>query len=544
MLIDKSLKPNYYLITLLVIDPNDITKSKMVELDPMTVEAGVFMDKEMKIPAPISDPAHHLLPGERQILNANPEEGGFIKLDVDGYVPMKYMDRHCIALWFEFANVTEMLSNNDYDPVQHHGHLVMVRDYGDDPNVPNPIAPNMWAVYRLEGDNPHEIDSWRMIFFEAHFREYIKWEDIPDGPRSTVAAIDEMVSRSHPHFNRDVLDRLSVDEDGNLTFDGITFMLRTDFNAINILTKFPYNELLVGDIGHEVIYRGDYQPTSDTDSDGRTYMYGDISGYYEDNIEMETNPNNLNVSNAEKMNRFFKHCDSLTTINFMDIAFVEELDEFCFGCINLKNIATMSYHRAKTMVAAFFDCVSLKVMPPMDLTNCENVSSMFYDAGVERIGNITGSKIKYASELFANCKNLLELPKIDLSQVEDLHSLCKNCKSLSSVKLDTSSATDLSDAFYNCTGLQTLEIDMGSCTFADGIFDNCPELEYVIIHGDVNVNLDFSQTKLSIAAGTNIVDNLPLTNRHLSIILTNTPASKISSISVVRAERKGWTVIR
>jgi hypothetical protein len=215
MLIDKSLKPNYYLITLLTIDPDDITKSKMLELDPETIEAGVFMDKECKIPAPISDPRYHLKPGEHEILAANPEEGGYIKLNADGYIPFEYFDKHVLALWFEFENTAEMLANNDYDAVKHHGHLVMVRDYSDDPRIEHPLG-RMWAIYRLEGNNPRDINSWHMIFYEAWFREYIHWEDIPKDIQSTVQQIDDMVAHSHHHFSADTLDKFGVDADGNL----------------------------------------------------------------------------------------------------------------------------------------------------------------------------------------------------------------------------------------------------------------------------------------------------------------------------------------
>jgi hypothetical protein len=306
----------------------------------------------------------------------------------------------------------------------------------------------MWAIYRLEGDNPRDTDSWCMVFNEARFHEYYKWEDIPDGPRSTVEQINTMMSHTHPHFNKDVLDKLAVDENGDLTFDGIRITLRKEFNAINILTQYPYNELLVGDFGHEVTYRGDYQPTSDTDSENRIYLTGDVSGYYEGRADLVVPPGNINVSNAEKMNRFFKHCTSLENIPFMDIAFVEELDEFCAGCISLASIATMSYHRTKTMIAAFQDCINLKTLPSMDLDACENICGMFFNSGLEHIGELKGSKITHASELFYGCTALEALPKVDLSKVEDLSGVCHACESITSARIDSSSATNLDNAFY------------------------------------------------------------------------------------------------
>ena len=542
MLIDKSLKPNYYLITLLTIDPDDITKSKMLELDPETIEAGVFMDKECKIPAPISDPRYHLKPGEHEILSANPEEGGYIKLNADGYIPFQYLDKHVLALWFEFENTAEMLANNDYNAVKHHGHLVMVHDYSDDPRIEHPLG-RMWAIYRLEGNNPRDINSWHMIFYEAWFREYIHWEDIPKDIQSTVQQIDEMVAHSHQHFAADTLEKFGVDAEGNLTFNGIRLTLRKDIKTINIITKYPYNELLVGDMGHEILYRGEYQPTSDHDSDGRPYLVGDVSGYYEDNTEIRE-PKPINVTNADKMNRFFKNCTSLERIPFMDVAFVQEMDEFCRGCTRLTSVASMRYDHVTTMAYAFSGCLSLSYLPSMNLNECTNVAGMFNETGLIRIGEIIGSKIEYAEMLFADCPDLEVLPKIDLSKAYDLTAVCYNCKSLTSAKLDTGNAVSLNIAFAYCENLESVEIDMSKCISANQIFDGCTNLDHVVIKGDIRVSLDFTGTKINLADATNIVNSLPETDKHLSITLTGTPGSKVNSVSVAKAERKGWTIIR
>ena len=545
MLIDKSAKKNYYLITLLTIDPDDPEKTRMMELDPMTVEAGVFMDKECKIPCPISDPRYHITPEIREMMHISPIEGGFVTLDANGWIPMEYMDKHLIACYFEFANVTEMLANNDFDPVAQHGRMVMVRDFSDEPgtDIPDEFS-GMWAIYRLEGNNPREFSSWHRIFFEAHFREYVRWEDLDHGIQSTVLEIDKMVQDSHAHINYEVLRALTVNEDGKLVFNGHEIMNRDEFIAIGILTNYPYTNMRVGDFGHDVTYSGEYVPTSDTDSDGNTYLVGDVSGYYENDTTL-IEPKKINVTGAEKMNRFFKGCSRLETIPFMDTANVKEADEFCADCVWLYNLATLNFNKCVTMHHAFLRCFALNSIPSMDLRNCENVECMFADChSVKAIGEMVGHKIKYARGLFYHCYELEALPEVDLSQVEDLSNLCTDCAELDGAHINSSSAKNLSEAFKGCFSMKTVEVDISSYENIEGIFDGCDELTNITLHGQLKDSFDFSNTKISLESATAIVDNLPVVTGYHALTFTGTPGSKVNSISVAQAERKGWTIIR
>lgn len=48
----------------------------------------------------------------------------------------------------------------------------------------------------------------------------LAWESISGRPNSSPAQIDQAVANSHTHANKVVLDKLSVDSDGDLTYDG------------------------------------------------------------------------------------------------------------------------------------------------------------------------------------------------------------------------------------------------------------------------------------------------------------------------------------
>ena len=543
MLIDKTLKPNYYSITLLILDPKDPTQTKMIEADPMTIEQGVFMDKDCKIPAPISDMRYHLTPEEHDLLRKSPEEGGFLILNERGYLPLEYFDKHVLALYYEFDSVADMLANNDYDPVLHHGHLVMVRDFGDDPVIPN-AKEGYWAVYRLNGDNPRDRLSWEPIFQQQLFRDDVTWANVDPGFRATVEEIDRLVADAHQHINKEILKRFTVNADGRLCFDGVKLTLRKDFRAINILTKPPYGELLVGDMGHDISYHGDYQPTSDNDYEGMPYLTGDISGYYEGDETLIVPPK-MNVTNADKMNRFFKNCINLTTIPFMDIAGVKEFEEFCENCKSLTTVTTMYYTQARTMHKAFANCTALTTMPELDLSRCEDISYIFlYDTNLTHIGDIKGYSITEASCAFMGCNSLKTLPRVDLSKVENLSSLCAGCVSMESASINSEAAITLEDAFFACGELTEVVVDMSSCEDATDIFKGCNKLVDVTINGELHTSIDFSETAISLASATMIVDNLPEVRHPQTLIFTGTPGSRVNSYSVAKAERKGWTIIR
>lgn len=50
----------------------------------------------------------------------------------------------------------------------------------------------------------------------------VQWSQIVGAPQSTGAQIDAAVQASHSHDNKNVLDKLSMNEQGQLVFDGTT----------------------------------------------------------------------------------------------------------------------------------------------------------------------------------------------------------------------------------------------------------------------------------------------------------------------------------
>lgn len=68
------------------------------------------------------------------------------------------------------------------------------------------------------------VSTWRKIAeHESMDLTFdLDWSKITNGPTSTPSEIDAAVTDSHNHMNKDVLDMLGVDMDGNLTYNNVT----------------------------------------------------------------------------------------------------------------------------------------------------------------------------------------------------------------------------------------------------------------------------------------------------------------------------------
>lgn len=69
------------------------------------------------------------------------------------------------------------------------------------------------ATYVNDGDN------WIKIAEHESLDVTLEWASIQNGPTSSVAAIDQAVTDSHTHANKDVLDNLTYSAENGLLYD-------------------------------------------------------------------------------------------------------------------------------------------------------------------------------------------------------------------------------------------------------------------------------------------------------------------------------------
>ena len=91
------------------------------------------------------------------------------------------------------------------------GTTVLVLDATGDATVASGAA-----TYVYDGDNT----QWVKISEAESMDITLNWSDIVGKPSSSVANIDDAVTKRHSHANKTQLDKVSEDGDGNLTYDG------------------------------------------------------------------------------------------------------------------------------------------------------------------------------------------------------------------------------------------------------------------------------------------------------------------------------------
>ena len=81
------------------------------------------------------------------------------------------------------------------------------------------------AAYVLQATGTAQApaaDFFKIYEFEALSENFVlNWSAIVGRPTSSAAAIDDAVSKAHTHANLVTLDGLDVNQDGDLTLNGV-----------------------------------------------------------------------------------------------------------------------------------------------------------------------------------------------------------------------------------------------------------------------------------------------------------------------------------
>jgi len=173
---------------------------------PRTVASQVFYDEanNLTVADHITDTAQiHLTAAERTALTNYNQANGFAKLDANGYVPTANINPAVLAITTEFANIAAMLASTDVEA----GQLVWVNDATADTSVTSG-----WAIYRKKvgtGIDYSTIAGWTKVAEAESLDVVVSWDNIQNKPNSSVADIDDAVSKKHEHSNKAALDELA-----------------------------------------------------------------------------------------------------------------------------------------------------------------------------------------------------------------------------------------------------------------------------------------------------------------------------------------------
>ena len=116
------------------------------------------------------------------------------------------------------------------------GDTCWVVDATDDPTVTTGAALYVW-----------DGADWVKVAEAESLDVAVTWDNVGGRPTSSVAAIDDAVTKAHTHTNKTLLDLLGV-EDGELTYDGVKVDTDTDSGNRVYLSSTEPSDPNVGDI--------------------------------------------------------------------------------------------------------------------------------------------------------------------------------------------------------------------------------------------------------------------------------------------------------
>jgi len=180
---------------------------------PKTVGTQVYIDntETTTVAQHVVDSNLHITAAERTALTGKNGANGFLQLDAQGFVPTANINPALLAITTEFATVAALGAGASTVET---GQLVMVTDASADTTVTSG-----WAIYRKRVDtDPASLDytkvngddaGWQKIAESESIDVVVQWANIQNKPSSTVADIDDAVTKRHVHDNKAVIDKFT-----------------------------------------------------------------------------------------------------------------------------------------------------------------------------------------------------------------------------------------------------------------------------------------------------------------------------------------------
>ena len=268
---------------------------------PKTVAGQVFLDAQGTTLADhVNDTNIHLSATERARLTATGGANGYALLDNNGFVPAANINPAVLAITTEFTNIAAMTAGADNVP---QGQLVWVNDasaddtvetgwavyrkkvgVGIDYSIVNPVTTYVAAsgtaeagvVYYTDntGSTEAEVEvgddvstlfvaqvtegGWTKVAESESLDVVVNWANIVGKPESSVALIDDAVSKRHTHNNREtVLEKLvntSVDDTIGLSFDGAPIAFQSEVSHLALATTSNVDTVAAGMQENDLIF--------------------------------------------------------------------------------------------------------------------------------------------------------------------------------------------------------------------------------------------------------------------------------------------------
>ena len=128
----------------------------------------------------------------------------------------------------------------------------------------------------------------------------------------------------------------------------------------------------------------------------------------------------------------------------------------------------------------FCTCSNLITIPQLDTSNVNNMTKMFSECwSLTTIPQLETSKVTTMSHMFESCKSLITIPQLETSKVEDMMYMFWKCTSLTSIPhMITSNVIEMRYMFRGCSSLTTIpQLDTSRLQNIYGMFMECSGLK-------------------------------------------------------------------
>lgn len=551
MITDKK-KIHYYDITLYVMDPKDPTKT--IAYYPTTLAANVFLgavSKENVYDHIMNEgrKTFHLTEGEHAALLNTPENGGFVRLDENHQIPKKYFNPTCYAMYYDYDTIEDLLEHCKFNPKENYGRLVMVKNASSDTRRLSMLKNTGWAIYRFVGNDPRNLESYQRILTENTANYATNWTEMVPDMKATVMELDDMVQKRHTHFNQDVLDGLSTDDNNNLYYKGIRLINRGEFTGLITTTDATFPNGVPGDLGFYITdVRESEHDTNDTKIHvpEKTVLKGDCKHQFSSDTSVVIGYD-LDTSKVTSMKSFYSDCPNLKYVPWYDTRNVTDFSYFVENDTSLESIAPIDLKKATTIQGfaknssvkivgmslytpevkdareAFYHCINLFSLSSLIMPKATAMTSMFEGSGLQKIYDpIDISSATITVRMFANCESLVEIPMLATTFTLNMNEMFKNCVSLEKITM----------------------IDFTNCNQAEDMFAGCEKLRFVGIKPkSLHTDLSLDGTGLTIQAFRHILYGLDDSDPH-KITITNTPAVEaLEDSDLAYMNQKKWAFV-
>ena len=264
------------------------------------------------------------------------------------------------------------------------------------------------------------------------------------------------------HSNYDT-DPYYTDYDGsivNITRTGNTYNNQNNRQSSTLL------DLLVRSSGINVAYISSSSEVShkycervvlDTSGVYTPYLFFDMQRLQ--SVEMASG----STATQRDFRSMFQGCSRLTEVPFFDTSSATGVESIFNGCINLKQIPQYDTSSVTDFTAMFHRNQSLVEIPSLDFSNGVRFESMFsYNFNLQTIpSGLDFSSAREFDYMFQYCTKLQAVPKFDFSNIVDMRSMFRDCRSLKgSFELDAPNlgSQGLTEAFYNCHNVTKMHV--------------------------------------------------------------------------------------